>query len=242
MKFCIARRARRSRRKSDRLARCRPALRRGGGGQMVEGRDRPFRGRGRNRRQACSDPAVDADLYADVADRVTLSFDWNRKKNIFVGTPKFQNYPGKVSNLFGMERIARPANSTARTSISTSSRSSKARPARPPNSSASAFTPKRWSPSPAVRTCACTRAGSARRSVYIGPPDPQMLAMAGMLPPDSPIKVSPDGKSIVMTAQTTIGSGPTRRRRNNRPDSRKRSSVSLQLLFELSSSPPQTQN
>ena len=49
-------------------------------------------------------PPVDADLYADVVDRVTLSFDWNRKKNIFVGTPKFRNYPAKVSNLFGMEK------------------------------------------------------------------------------------------------------------------------------------------
>ncbi|MSO70432.1 MAG: hypothetical protein EXQ88_00190 [Alphaproteobacteria bacterium] len=35
---------------------------------------------------------------------------------------------------------------------------------------------------------------------YIGAPDPQMLAMAKMLPADGPIKVSPDGKSIIMTA------------------------------------------
>ena len=49
-------------------------------------------------------PPVDADLYADVFDRVTLSFDWNKEKNIFIGTPKFQNYPGKVSNLVGMEK------------------------------------------------------------------------------------------------------------------------------------------
>jgi hypothetical protein len=47
-------------------------------------------------------PPVDADLYADVADRVTLSFDWNREKNIFVGLPKFQNHPGKATNLVGM--------------------------------------------------------------------------------------------------------------------------------------------
>ena len=49
-------------------------------------------------------PPVDADLYADVSDRVTLSFDWNRKKNMFVGTPKFQNHPGQVTNLAGLER------------------------------------------------------------------------------------------------------------------------------------------
>jgi len=49
-------------------------------------------------------PPVDADLYADVSDRVTLSFDWNKNKNIFVGTPKFQNQPGKATNLVGMEK------------------------------------------------------------------------------------------------------------------------------------------
>src|SRR3954464_9256894 len=49
-------------------------------------------------------PPVDADLYADVTDRVTLSFDWNRKKNIFVGLPKFQNHPGTATNLSGLER------------------------------------------------------------------------------------------------------------------------------------------
>src|SRR3954471_22600113 len=48
-------------------------------------------------------PPVDADLYADVRDRVTLSFDWNRKKNIFVGIPKFQNHRGTATNLSGME-------------------------------------------------------------------------------------------------------------------------------------------
>ena len=49
-------------------------------------------------------PPVDADLYADVTDRVTLSFDWNRKKNSFVGTPELKNHPGTASNLFGMEK------------------------------------------------------------------------------------------------------------------------------------------
>jgi hypothetical protein len=48
-------------------------------------------------------PPVDADLYADVKDRVTLSFDWNRKKNIFVGLPSFQNHPGTATNLSGMQ-------------------------------------------------------------------------------------------------------------------------------------------
>ena len=47
-------------------------------------------------------PPVDADLYADAYDRVTLSFDWDKDKMQFVGAPKFENHPGKVSNLVGM--------------------------------------------------------------------------------------------------------------------------------------------
>jgi hypothetical protein len=47
------------------------------------------------------------------------------------------------------------------------------------------------------------KGGVTAQSEYIGPPDPQMLAMAGMLPANSPIKATPDGKSIVMKAQNT---------------------------------------
>jgi len=79
------------------------------------------------------------------------------EKNVFVGTPTFQNYPGQASKPI-RHGAQMPDRQTQRPlpSISTSSRSSKARPARPPNSSASAFTPTRWSPNlafaPAVRT------------------------------------------------------------------------------------------
>lgn len=47
-------------------------------------------------------PSEDADLYADVADRVTLSFDWDKAKQALVGFPSFQNYPAEVSNLVGI--------------------------------------------------------------------------------------------------------------------------------------------
>lgn len=109
-------------------------------------------------------PPVDADLYADVVDRVTLSFDWNRKKNVFVGTPTFQNYPGKASNLFGMERKCPTGKLNSpyeHFDIVEIKQSAPGQP--PPNSSASAFTPTRWSPNLAVRTCVRTRARSARR-------------------------------------------------------------------------------
>ena len=47
-------------------------------------------------------PPTDADLYADDYDRVTLSFDWDKQKNNFVGAPRFQNHLGQVTHRTGM--------------------------------------------------------------------------------------------------------------------------------------------
>jgi hypothetical protein len=146
-------------------------------------------------------PPVDADLYADVTDRVTLSFDWNRKKNIFVGVPKFQNLPGTATNLSGMElrckggKINGPYEHFDIVSI---------RQTAP--GEAVELTGKRVHPETLVAESCGTKlraykGGVTPGSVYIAPPDPQMLAMAAMLPANSPIKATPDGKSIVMTAQ-----------------------------------------
>ncbi|MCZ7655318.1 MAG: hypothetical protein M5R42_15160 [Rhodocyclaceae bacterium] len=49
-------------------------------------------------------PPTDADLYADVFERVTLFFDWNKKKGVIVGTPTIRNDAARVSNLVGMEK------------------------------------------------------------------------------------------------------------------------------------------
>jgi hypothetical protein len=145
-------------------------------------------------------PPTDADLYADVVDRVTLSFDWNRTKNAFVGKPKFQNQPGKVSNLVGMEvkcpagKINGPYEHFDIVEIK------QAGPAAPVELVGKRIHPETMvaeSCGPHLRTY---KGAVTPANTYIGPPDPVMLAMAKMLPPDSPIKVSPDGKSIVMTA------------------------------------------
>ena len=146
-------------------------------------------------------PPVDADLYADVTDRVTLSFDWNREKNIFVGVPKFQNLPGTATNLSGMElsckggKINGPYEHFDIVSIK------QAAPGE-----AVELIGKRVHPETLVAESCGTnlrpyKGGVTPQSVYIAPPDPQMLAMAAMLPADSPIKATPDGKSLVMTAQ-----------------------------------------
>ena len=146
-------------------------------------------------------PPVDADLYADVVDRVSLSFDWNRKKNVFVGTPKFQNYPGKVSNLFGMERGCPTGKLNGPYEHFDIVEIKQSAPGQAPE-----LVGKRIHPDTMVAEACGSQLrpykGAVRPvSVYIGPPDPQMFAMAKMLPADSPIKVSADGKSIVMTAK-----------------------------------------
>jgi hypothetical protein len=146
-------------------------------------------------------PPVDADLYADVTDRVTLSFDWNRKKNIFVGAPKFQNYPGSVSNLVGMERKCPTGNLNGPYEHFDIVAIKQSAPGQ-----AAELVGKRIHPDTMVaESCGSKlrpyKGAVIARSEYIAPPDPQMLAMAGMLPANSPIKVTPDGKSIVMRAQ-----------------------------------------
>jgi hypothetical protein len=146
-------------------------------------------------------PPVDADLYADVQDRVTLSFDWNRKKNIFVGLPRFQNHPGTATNLSGMERTCKggkingPYEHFDVVAIKQSA-----------PGEAVELIGKRIHPETLVaESCGSKlrpyKGGVTAQSQYIAPPDPQMLAMAGMLPANSPIRATPDGKSIVMTAQ-----------------------------------------
>jgi hypothetical protein len=145
-------------------------------------------------------PPVDADLYADVSDRVTLSFDWNRKKNTFVGTPKFQNYPGQVTNLAGLERNCPTGKLNGPYEHFDIAEIKQAAPG-----DAVELVGKRIHPDTMVaESCGSNlrpyKGAVSAVSTYIAPPDPQMLAMAKMLPADSPIKGTPDGQSLVMKA------------------------------------------
>jgi hypothetical protein len=146
-------------------------------------------------------PPVDADLYADVSDRVTLSFDWNREKNVFVGAPKFRNGPGTATNLVGMEKkcptgkLNGPYEHFDIVSIKQSA------PGEAPELVGQRIHPETMVAEACGTHLRTYKGAVSPRSEYIAPPDPQMLALRGMLPADSPIKVSPDGKSIVMTAQ-----------------------------------------
>ena len=145
-------------------------------------------------------PPTDADLYADVVERVTLSFDWNKKKGVIVGTPKIQNDAGKVSNLMGMEKKCPTGklNGPYEHFDVVEIRQSKPK-------EALELVGKRIHPDTMVADSCSSKlrlfkGATVAAKEYIGPPDPQALAMAGMIPRDGPITVTPDGKSIVMKA------------------------------------------
>ena len=146
-------------------------------------------------------PPVDADLYADVVDRVTLSFDWNRKKNVFVGMPKFENYPGKTSNLSGMERGCPTGKLNGPYEHFDIVEIKQSAPGQAPELVGQRIHPDTMVAESCGSHLRLYKGAVSLASVYIGPPDPQMLAMAKMIPANSPVKVSPDGKSIIMTAQ-----------------------------------------
>jgi hypothetical protein len=144
-------------------------------------------------------PPIDADLYADVYDRVTLSFDWDKSKGEFIGAPKFQNHPGKVSNLMGMGKgcptgtINGPYEHFDVVAIKLM------------DGGSIELVGKRVHPETSVAESCGTalrtyKGADEPHTEYTAAPDPTMLGLGSLLPADSPIKVTPDGKSLVMKA------------------------------------------
>ena len=145
-------------------------------------------------------PPTDADLYADVVDRVTLSLDWNRKKGVIVGTPVIRNDAAKVSNLFGMEKKCPTGKLNGPYEHFDVVEIRQARP-----KEALELVGKRIHPETMVADSCSSKlrlfkGATVAAKEYIGLPDPQMLAMAGMIQKGSPFTVTPDGRSIVMKA------------------------------------------
>jgi hypothetical protein len=146
-------------------------------------------------------PPVDADLYADVTDKVSLSFDWDKNQQTLVGTATFQNYPGTATNLFGMEKNCPTGNLAGAyehfdiVSVSLS------------DAGLVEMTGKRVHPD----TMVAESCGTALRAYkgsdealteYTAVPDPTVLAFGAMLPEDGPFKISPDGKSLIMKSSS----------------------------------------
>ena len=146
-------------------------------------------------------PPGDYDLYADITDRIHLSFDWNRETKTLVGKPVFTNFPSTVSNVVGMGAPCPTGE------LKGSYDHFEVLDVRQPApEEAIELVGQRVHPDTLVAE-ACGpgvfRKGATEKtqSEALYPPDPEMFSYASMLPPDNPIKISADGKSLVMQAE-----------------------------------------
>jgi hypothetical protein len=151
-------------------------------------------------------PPADADLYADVTDRVRLSFDWDKKKGVIVGKPSIVNEPGTASNLASIDKGEKGRKRCPTGRINGNYEHFDVVEIRQPGPrQALELVGKRVHPDTEVSE-ACSsklrpyKGATKEVKEYIAPPDPQMLAFGKMMS-QPPIRVSDDGKSIVMTAQ-----------------------------------------
>jgi hypothetical protein len=145
-------------------------------------------------------PADDADQYGDIVEKVTLSFDWDVENRTILGTPKFENYPATVSSLVGMGpecptgEMKGPYEHFDIVEL------------KPNGAGAIELVAVRKHPETAVaESCGTGRrtypAADRPVSTWIAPPDLRGLVIAAMVPTQTGIKFTPDGKSILQTAQ-----------------------------------------
>jgi hypothetical protein len=148
-------------------------------------------------------PAADADLYADVTDRVRLSFDWDKEKKVIIGKPTITNETGTATNVQGVDKLSRGKKQCPTGKINGTYEHFdvvEVRQAQP--GMALELIGKRIHPETQVAE-ACSsnlktyKGATKEAKEHIAPPDPMMLAMAKLANVPT-IKVSPDGKSIVM--------------------------------------------
>jgi hypothetical protein len=145
-------------------------------------------------------PNADADQYGDVLEQVTLSFDWNRSKAVFVGKPVIKNTPSVVTNLTGMGdkcpagEMKGPYEHFDVTEIKANGQGA-----------AELIGIRKHPDTMVAESCGAGlklyKAGDEAVSTWIGPPDPSMLALGAMMPAESGLKISADGKSLIMSAQ-----------------------------------------
>jgi len=145
-------------------------------------------------------PSVDADLYAAVTERVLLSFDWDKRKKVLIGAPVIENEPGEISNIVGLDAKCPPGKINGayeHFDVLQVKRST--------YQGALELVGQRIHPETMVaeacgKNLRTYKAAVKPVSIHIAPPDPQILLLAAMVQPDSPVSVSPDGKSIIMKA------------------------------------------
>ena len=151
-------------------------------------------------------PPVDADLYADVTDRVRLSFDWDKQKQVIIGKPTITNETGTASNVVGVDKNAPGKRQCPTGKINGTYEHFdvvEVRQAQP--GMALELIGKRIHPETQVAEACGNKLKTYKGATkdvkeHLAPPDPMMLAMAKVANVPT-IKVSPDGKSIVMSSQ-----------------------------------------
>ena len=150
-------------------------------------------------------PAADADLYADITDRVRLSFDWDKQKKVIIGKPTITNETGTATNVQGVDKLSKGKKQCPTGKINgTYEHFDVVEIRQPQPGMALELVGKRIHPETQVaEACSSnlkTYKGATREAKeHIMPPDPMMLAFAKVSNVKT-IQVSPDGKSIVMTA------------------------------------------
>ena len=150
-------------------------------------------------------PPDDADLYADVVDRVKLSFDWDKDKRALVGTPVFSNEAARVGNVVGMDKGQPGKRQCPTGKINGAFEYFDIRAVRQPKAGeALELMGQRVHPETQVAEACGNKLKTYKGAVkdvkeYIFPPDPMLLATGGAQGVKT-IRVTPDGKSIVMSA------------------------------------------
>ena len=148
-------------------------------------------------------PPTDADLYADITERVSFSVDWDVKKGVMTGPPEIRNEPGKATNLVSLDRKCPTGKMNGPYEHFDIVEIRQSAPKQ-----ALELVGKRVHPETQVAE-ACGNAlrpykGATKTvSEYVALPDPVMLAYGGMAKPGAPVAVTPDGRSIRMKAQNS---------------------------------------
>lgn len=150
-------------------------------------------------------PPTDADLYADVTERVKLSFDWDNKKKVIIGKPVITNEPAKVGNIQGVDKLSPGKKRCPTGKINGQFEYFDVVEVRQPGpGQALELIGKRIHPETQVAE-ACgnnlkTYKGATRDvKEHIMPADPMILAMGGAQGVKT-IQVTADKKSVVMSA------------------------------------------
>jgi hypothetical protein len=147
-------------------------------------------------------PPVDADLYADVTDRVRLSFDWDKQKKVIVGKPTITNEAGTATNVVGVDKHQPGRKQCPTGKLNGAYEHFDVVEVRQAQAGmALELIGKRVHPETQVAEACGNKLKTYKGATkdvkeHIAPPDPMILAFKSTGTPS--IKLSPDGKSVIM--------------------------------------------